>query len=575
MRDAKRMSDEADELDRAWDDAEQTLVAVFAGDARAHLRTLEARAQRALSEPARAVWHVAAAMAAVIACRFDDAARLADRALREVPQGQSPEYRLAVAAASMTDAMSGAQHARDPHARDPHACAERGDPAELAVAADGSRGDLLVRYLAAEAALSSGAFDAADTLIAAAGLEPGQVVAPGAPGGAPVDGAAVALQLLWARSSAFHGRAALVRAIHDGIQARAADVPARAHLVFLAIGCYGAALAADRDRATALADVVLHRARRDVNYLSVGSCIYVGWALRALGQVQRAAALLVAAAGPDLRHCKIWDRAFISEVLVEAALDRGDRYGAATIVSRATALQRYPVATAAVTRARGAVARSDGLDEDARGLASAAISLDSRAGAATEVLRGRVLEADALIASAPEEAARMFASIASEADTTGNESLRRSAAGRWRALQHTTPGLVAGTAVMTARQREVVALVAEGHSNIAIAQVLFLSARTVQTHVSDLLRITGARSRAEIAALAARGSASALVSLTPRQREIAGLIARGLRNAEIARALSLSDKTVENHVSEILRRLGLRSRAGVAGLAAPGPAPSP
>jgi len=560
------MSDGADELDRAWNDAEQTLVAVFAGDARGHLRTLDARARRARADAAKAVWHVAAAMAAVIACRFDDAARHADRALRAVGERGSAEYRLAAAAVSMTDAMAGAQHAR----------AHRLDsPEALLSTADDSRGALLLRYLSAEAALSSGAFDVADTLISEAGLEPGHVIAPGAPPDAPVDGAALALQLLWARSSAFHGRAALVRAIHDGIQARASDVPPRAHLVFLAIGCYGAALAADRDRAIASADIVLHRARRDVNYLSVGSCIYVGWALRALGQVQRAAALLVAAAGPDLRYCKIWDRAFISEVLVEAALDRGDRYGAAVVVTRATSLQRYPVAASAVTRAHGAMARSDGLDERAHGLASVAILLDQRAGAATEVLRGRVLEADSLVASAPAEAARMFEAVAIEADASGNESLRRHAAQRWRALQHGTPGLVAGTAVMTARQREVVALVAEGHSNTAIAQVLFLSARTVQTHVSHLLRITGARSRAEIAALGAHGSASALVSLTPRQREIAGLIARGLRNAEIARALSLSDKTVENHVSEILRRLGLRSRAGVAGLAAGGRAPLP
>lgn len=559
------MSDEVDELDRAWNDAEHTLLAVFAGDARAYLRTVDARAEQATCDAARTVWHVASSMAAVIACRFDDAARHADLALHTAGERESAEYRLAAAAVAMTDAMSGAQHARG----------HRLDMPEVMSSEVGARGALLVRYLAAEAALSSGAFEVADTLVSEAGLEPGQVVAPGAPPEAAIDGAALALQLLWARSSAFHGRAALVRAIHDGIHARAADVPPRAHLVVLAIGCYGAALAADRDRATALADVVLQRARRDINYLSVGSCIYVGWALRALGQVQRAAALLVAAAGPDLRRCKIWDRAFISEVLVEAALDRGDRYGAAIIVTRATALQRYPVAASAVTRARGAMARSDGLDDRAQDLASAAILLDQRAGAATEVLRGRVLEADALISTLPADAARMFESIAREADATGNESLRRYAAQRWRTLQHRDPGLVAGTAVMTARQREVVALVAEGHSNTAIAQVLFLSARTVQTHVSDLLRITGARSRAEVAALAARGSASALVSLTPRQREIAGLIARGLRNAEIARALSLRDKTVENHVSEILRRLGLRSRAGVAGLAAAAPDPPP
>ncbi|MCA1644152.1 MAG: LuxR C-terminal-related transcriptional regulator [Chloroflexi bacterium] len=47
--------------------------------------------------------------------------------------------------------------------------------------------------------------------------------------------------------------------------------------------------------------------------------------------------------------------------------------------------------------------------------------------------------------------------------------------------------------------------------------------------------------------------------LTPRQREIAGLLARGLPNANIAQQLVLTTGTVANHVASILQRLQLDS----------------
>jgi DNA-binding NarL/FixJ family response regulator len=51
-----------------------------------------------------------------------------------------------------------------------------------------------------------------------------------------------------------------------------------------------------------------------------------------------------------------------------------------------------------------------------------------------------------------------------------------------------------------------------------------------------------------------------LDQLSPREREVMRLIARGYTYKEIARRLSLSVKTVESHVSAVLRKLQLSSR---------------
>jgi len=52
-----------------------------------------------------------------------------------------------------------------------------------------------------------------------------------------------------------------------------------------------------------------------------------------------------------------------------------------------------------------------------------------------------------------------------------------------------------------------------------------------------------------------------LDELTPREREVLQLIARGYRYKEIAARLHLSVKTIESHVSSVLRKLQLSSRA--------------
>jgi DNA-binding NarL/FixJ family response regulator len=61
-----------------------------------------------------------------------------------------------------------------------------------------------------------------------------------------------------------------------------------------------------------------------------------------------------------------------------------------------------------------------------------------------------------------------------------------------------------------------------------------------------------------------RPPANASSALTRREKEIAALVARDLTNRQIAKELAVSERTVENHVANILKKLGLHSREWVA-----------
>ncbi len=59
-------------------------------------------------------------------------------------------------------------------------------------------------------------------------------------------------------------------------------------------------------------------------------------------------------------------------------------------------------------------------------------------------------------------------------------------------------------------------------------------------------------------------AAQALADLTERELEVATAVARDLSNAQIARALHLSETTVKTHLGSIQRKLGVPSRVGIA-----------
>ena len=98
----------------------------------------------------------------------------------------------------------------------------------------------------------------------------------------------------------------------------------------------------------------------------------------------------------------------------------------------------------------------------------------------------------------------------------------------------------------------------EAAPRTALEELQQLGARPASAIVARRLRERGARGLPRGLRPVTKANPA---NLTPRELEVLGLVAQGLRNAEVARRLVLSERTVAHHVSSILRKLGVRGRA--------------
>ncbi|MGW5464500.1 response regulator [Streptomyces sp. NPDC003996] len=112
-----------------------------------------------------------------------------------------------------------------------------------------------------------------------------------------------------------------------------------------------------------------------------------------------------------------------------------------------------------------------------------------------------------------------------------------------------------------------------GASGYVLKQIkgsdLVSAVRTVASGQSMLDPATTARLMRSLRTDPAQTSSvpAELASLSPRERDILALIGDGLTNREIGKRLYLSEKTVKNHISRMLAKLGVQRRVQAAVLA--------
>ena len=237
-------------------------------------------------------------------------------------------------------------------------------------------------------------------------------------------------------------------------------------------------------------------------------------ALRALahlrlaqGQPRVAASLLErglsGAAGDALQT------AALLAVLVDASLAAGDADRARTASAALVELGHGSERAAVTARAELAVARVHAVTGGAALGAEAArrsMAMFGRLGMPYDRAEARLVLARLLAAEAP-ETAREEARAALEAfRELGASRSRDEAAEVLRELGVPTGGGARSGGELTAREQEVLDLVADGLSNAEIAGRLFISEKTAGHHVSRILGKLGVRNRVEAAAVAARSA---------------------------------------------------------------------
>ncbi len=186
-------------------------------------------------------------------------------------------------------------------------------------------------------------------------------------------------------------------------------------------------------------------------------------------------------------------------VLTRIALRAGDRHTAARAVEaaerRAAANPGWPVGEAAALHARGLLHADEvclrGAVRALAGTERPLLLASAREDLARTVAADRPAEAVALL----DEALAAYAAAGAGRDAArARRSLRGLGARRRRA-----PDRPEGRSGLTPAEREVVRLVAEGGTNRQVAERLFLSPHTVNTHLRNAFVKLGVRSRLELA----------------------------------------------------------------------------
>jgi DNA-binding NarL/FixJ family response regulator len=256
----------------------------------------------------------------------------------------------------------------------------------------------------------------------------------------------------------------------------------------------------------------------DDSLVSTYAGVALATALFEAGQPGRAIDVLVTASGgEELPLIAGGWRVSYFELLTRCWLAIGQPVEAERAAARAAATAPelgLGLATAMANRAAAAVAldRGEPATAAARALAAAAVADD--VGARVEAARARTLAGRALgRAGEPERAVAELERAVQQLDSCGAVRYRHEAERELRRLgrpvhRRTRPGKAGGAGVetLTQREAEVAGLVVDRHTNPEIATELYLSVKTVETHMRNIFRKLDVSSRVEVARAMERAS---------------------------------------------------------------------
>jgi ATP/maltotriose-dependent transcriptional regulator MalT len=273
------------------------------------------------------------------------------------------------------------------------------------------------------------------------------------------------------------------------------------------------ALAADDlDIALATAEESVELTRDlDEGFVTAWAAARLANVLFETGQPDQATELLLSrAGGAELTLIPGGWRAYCLELLTRCwlALDRPSEAGhAAALAEVIAAAVQLPLATTWANRAVAAVALDAGDAALAAERALASADVADTAGAPIEAALSRTLAGRALAGTGERDrAVAELQRAAASLDVCGAWRYRQSAERELRKLGHhihrrTRPGTTdgAGITLLTGRELQVARLVVDRKTNPQIAAELFLSQKTVETHLRNIFHKMGVTSRTALA----------------------------------------------------------------------------